>query len=171
MAGRHVNRHQLLYLRPLVSKAATGRVVAAARVKILVAGCRGGSTYVPRVFLDRVMLLLAAAVTAQVTHSRAGFRDSDAGITKSRHPAAASGASHHSHHNADTASHHRAIHGGQSSAAPHADGSTTTPRKTVIIFRYVLSPRDLLPPHDPPLNADHLPPPSHSTSLPTAAAT
>jgi len=86
------------------------------------------------------MLLLAAAVAAQVTHSLAGFRDSDAGITKSRHPTAASGASqqhqkHHSHHNADTASHHRAIHGGQSSAAPHADGSTTTPRKTVIIFR------------------------------------
>ena len=72
------------------------------------------------------MLLLAAAVAAQVTHSLAGFRDSDAGITKSRHPTAASGASqqhqkHHSHHNADTAS--------------HADGSTTTPRKTVIIFR------------------------------------
>ena len=114
-----------MYLRPLVS-----RLQQAASWLL----------HVVPTFLDRVMLLLAAAVAAQVTHSLAGFRDSDAGITKSRHPTAASGASqqhqkHHSHHNADTASHHRAIHGGQSSAAPHADGSTTTPRKTVIIFR------------------------------------
>ena len=39
----------------------------------------------------------------------------------------------------------------------------------VPLRRGVLSPRHLLPPHDPSLHADHLPPPSHSTSLPTAA--
>ena len=72
---------------------------------------------------------------ALVTHgySPAGFRGSDAGITKRLHPAAASGASQQ--HRSHLASHHRTIHGGQSSAAAYADAGTTSTGQTVVIFR------------------------------------